>query len=239
LDDAISWHDRAQFYYNRTKSWYFAQSNDKKAVLKVCAFLVVLYVAFGGRFGVGVGGPTSTTVPRARGNYGSGNVYEQYYSSSSSSSSSHGPQRRSTTESSSSTTGTTTNKGRNSYQQHQQQQSNRYNEYDTTYDDNEYHHQQHQQPPRSTRTTRDSYSSSSFHMPNLLDGSVPSMMILAGIAYLCHRNGINPMQAIFFLNMMGGRGGGRRRHGGGGYRGMGGGGGFGYGGGGFGRPRRW
>lgn len=65
------------------------------------------------------------------------------------------------------------------------------------------------------------------------------MMILAGIAYLCHRNGINPMQAIFFLNMMGGRGGGRRRHGGGGYRGMGGGGGFGYGGGGFGRPRRW
>ena len=66
------------------------------------------------------------------------------------------------------------------------------------------------------------------------------MLILAGIAYMCYRNGINPMQVMFFLNMMN-RGGRRRHHH---HRGMGmgyGAGGMGYGG--FGRRgfgrRRW
>ena len=63
------------------------------------------------------------------------------------------------------------------------------------------------------------------------------MMVLAGIAYICHRNGINPAQALFFLNILGGR---RQHHrygpmgmGGFGRPGMGYGGGMGYG---FGRP---
>lgn len=63
-------------------------------------------------------------------------------------------------------------------------------------------------------------------MPNLFDGSLPSMLLLAAVAYVCRRNGLNPMQVLFFLNVMNG---GRR-----GRMGM-----FGYGGmGGFG-PRRW
>jgi hypothetical protein len=69
------------------------------------------------------------------------------------------------------------------------------------------------------------------------------MMIIAGIAYMCHRNGINPMNALFLMNMMGGR---RHRPRGmyrGGMGGMGGGGMGGMGGMRFGMggrpPRRW
>lgn len=58
--------------------------------------------------------------------------------------------------------------------------------------------------PPSTRRP----SSKSFHFPNIFDGSIRSLLLLSGIGYLCHRNGINPMQAIFFLNAIGG---GRRR----------------------------
>jgi len=85
-------------------------------------------------------------------------------------------------------------------------------------------------------------SSQSFHFPNLFDGSPQSMICLAGIAYLCYRNGINPFQVIMMMNLMaghrrGGRGMGMRR----GFGGMGG---MGYGGmgGGFGggmRQNRW
>jgi hypothetical protein len=32
------------------------------------------------------------------------------------------------------------------------------------------------------------------------------MMMIAGIAYMCHRNGINPLNALMIANMMGGRG---------------------------------
>ena len=66
------------------------------------------------------------------------------------------------------------------------------------------------------------------------DGTIPSLMIMLGIAYVCHLNGINPIHAMWMMNMAGG---GRRRYGGfGGMRR-----GFGYGGGGihFGRRRRW
>jgi hypothetical protein len=65
------------------------------------------------------------------------------------------------------------------------------------------------------------------HMPNLFDGSSLSMFLLLAIGYICHRNGINPTQALFMLQMMGGGGGRHRRY----RRGM-----FG---GGFGRRRRW
>lgn len=78
----------------------------------------------------------------------------------------------------------------------------------------------------------------SFHFPNLMDGSPQSMLCLAGIAYLCYRNGINPFQVIMMINMMAGHrhGRGMGMHGYGmGYGGMGGGG---FGGGGF-RRNRW
>lgn len=45
---------------------------------------------------------------------------------------------------------------------------------------------------------------SSFHMPNLFDGSILSMICLAGIAFMCHRNGINPFQVLMMMNIVGG-----------------------------------
>lgn len=85
------------------------------------------------------------------------------------------------------------------------------------------HHQSSSQHHRQTsyaseyeyRPRRQS-SSNSFHFPNLFDGSPQSMLCLAGIAYLCYRNGVNPFQVIMMLNMMNGhrRGGmGMRRRG--------------------------
>eukprot|EP00521_Asterionellopsis_glacialis_P004455 CAMPEP_0195269620 /NCGR_PEP_ID=MMETSP0706-20130129/13875_1 /TAXON_ID=33640 /ORGANISM="Asterionellopsis glacialis, Strain CCMP134" /LENGTH=388 /DNA_ID=CAMNT_0040324759 /DNA_START=1 /DNA_END=1164 /DNA_ORIENTATION=- len=47
-------------------------------------------------------------------------------------------------------------------------------------------------PPRRRRST-----TSSFHMPNLFDGSFTSILVLSGFAYFCHQQGINPFQAIW------------------------------------------
>mmetsp|Transcript_12212 Transcript_12212/g.17904 ORF Transcript_12212/g.17904 Transcript_12212/m.17904 type:complete len:366 (-) Transcript_12212:26-1123(-) len=70
--------------------------------------------------------------------------------------------------------------------------------------------------------------SKSYHFPNLFDGSVPSMLCIGGLLYLCHRNGINPFQVLWMLQMLGGGrhrrragmgyGMGRPRYGGGGFR---------------------
>ena len=81
-----------------------------------------------------------------------------------------------------------------------QRRTNSYNDYDNTYTDRTY----------STRPSR----SSSYHFPNLLDGSPLSMLCLAVVGYVCHINGINPFQALFMFNMIGGnRGRGMRRMG--------------------------
>jgi hypothetical protein len=222
IDDSITWSDRFQFYYHRTKSWYYGQSDDAKTVLKVFVMLVLLYVAFGGRFGFEGGG-------KKRGNYGAGNVYDQYYGRHATTESSYGgstPQRTSSS---------------SSYETHKSpppEDSYRSSSSSSQYKRDDYYASDHQQPRRSS--SRGGEGSSSFHFPNLLDGSVQSMMLLAGLAYVAHRNGINPLQAIFFLNMMGG--GRRHRHrpmGGGMYGGGGGMGGFRGGGMRFGGRRRW
>jgi len=88
--------------------------------------------------------------------------------------------------------------------------------------------------------------SSSFHFPNLFDGSLPSLISLFFILYAAHKyGGVNPFQALWMLNVLNPR----RRGYGGGYgfgrgfggglgRGFGGGLGRGFGGGGFGRGFR-
>jgi hypothetical protein len=162
-DNPSTWQENLQLYYTHAKNWYFAQSNDKRTVIKVFVVIVCLYVAFGGRFGLAAG------QMQRRGNYNAGNVYDQYHN------------RRTA-----STTATTTTSHPH---QHHSLPNNDYSSY--------------REPP----TTRP--SSTSFQFPNMFDGSIQSMLVLSGIGYLCHRNGINPMQALFFLNMMGGRGGGR------------------------------
>lgn len=53
VDESRSLLDNLKCYMKRCTSWYSSQSDDVKALLKVCLGLLILYVAFGGRFGFG------------------------------------------------------------------------------------------------------------------------------------------------------------------------------------------
>jgi tetratricopeptide (TPR) repeat protein len=185
IDNGMSWSERFQFHFQRTKHWYDSQTDDIKAILIVCLGLVVLYVAFGGRFGLEyLSSPPSSAERR--------NAYEEFYQ-----------ERR--------------------QRQLQQEQASRsrqqYDPYGGGYDyanDNTYH----QSYSRQRR-------GNSWGSGGLGGGSnnLPTLLLLATVAYVAHRNGINPFQALFFANMaMGGRGrGGLGRglyHGGWGHGGM-------------------
>ena len=76
-DDSFTLSERLQFYWAKTRRWYAAQSNDTRAVIHAVLALLVLYVAFGGRFGLS-GGDGSGNSRTMQGNYGSDNVYEEY-----------------------------------------------------------------------------------------------------------------------------------------------------------------
>jgi tetratricopeptide (TPR) repeat protein len=235
----MSWRQRLQYHQARLVHWYQSQTEIKKSCIKAAVIFLVLYVAFGGRFGLMMESSSSssstsssssasrsrrqysyydehhhpttttdTTATMTRGNYGSGNAYEEYR------------RRRA-----------------------QQQGGSQYDEYEYDYYGDMHRQRQRQQQQQqhyggSGNSYRSSWSLSSFSIANLFDGSLPSMAILLGIAYICHKYGINPFQVILMLNMIGGG----RRHRGGMYYG-GGGGGFGggmrYGGGGGGRRRYW
>ena len=75
--------EQFQKYMTRAISWYHAQSDDKKTLIKVSFCFLLLYIALGGRFGL-----EYAVGQKKRGNYGAGNVYERYYR----------PQRAQTTE---------------------------------------------------------------------------------------------------------------------------------------------
>lgn len=78
---------RIQDYIARFITWFYSQSEDFRTLIMVSFCFLILYVALGGRFGLGGALPPV-------GNYGKGNAYDRYSSSSrgSSSSSSHGDQ---------------------------------------------------------------------------------------------------------------------------------------------------
>ena len=71
IDDAVSFTDRIQFHWQKFKFWYDSLSDDVRMALHVLLGLLVLYVAFGGRFGFESG-------HRLQGNYGANNAYEVY-----------------------------------------------------------------------------------------------------------------------------------------------------------------
>lgn len=75
LDDSVTLQDRCYFYMQRAYHWYYSQNEDVRTALNVVLGLLVLYVAFGGRFGWECGGSSST---KLKGNYGDDNVYEKY-----------------------------------------------------------------------------------------------------------------------------------------------------------------
>eukprot|EP00526_Cylindrotheca_closterium_P018328 CAMPEP_0113602618 /NCGR_PEP_ID=MMETSP0017_2-20120614/852_1 /TAXON_ID=2856 /ORGANISM="Cylindrotheca closterium" /LENGTH=360 /DNA_ID=CAMNT_0000510977 /DNA_START=138 /DNA_END=1217 /DNA_ORIENTATION=- /assembly_acc=CAM_ASM_000147 len=84
-DSSLSWFDYLQMQFTKAIRWYHAQSEDRRTVIHVFLLLLCLYVAFGGRFGLE--GYTSTNATAYRkGNYGTGNAYDQYYGRHSSSS---------------------------------------------------------------------------------------------------------------------------------------------------------
>jgi hypothetical protein len=229
VDDRMSISDRIQFYWMQTITWYHAQPDDVQTLLKVIAGIVILYVMFGGRFGLEAFGS------RPRGYYGRGNAYDRYGTASNipygdvrGQPRGYGGNSRVNVPN---VPNGNDNMGARQQEQHQYHEpmqgattqgaaknireppldpdpsANAHRR--TTYDDDFGY-----QPPRQRST--------SFQFPNLMDGSFPSMICMLGIAYICHRNGINPFQVFMMINMMGA---GRQRgmgYGGMGYGGMGG-----------------
>jgi len=174
VDDSFSLTERFNFYVDGIKSWYASQPGSFRMLVKAVTVILVLYIVFGGRFGM--------ERPAVRGNYGSGNVYDRY---------------------------------RHRAQQSRYQAEGRYDRY------GDRHH--HEDSYNYNYRQRNNYSAKSFS-----DGTIPWILMVGAVLYVCHLNGINPLQALFMMNMLGGR---RRRgfyYGGGmGGFGMGG---FGYGG---------
>lgn len=205
VDDGLTLRERIIYRWALIKEWYQGLNPEIKTFFKFSVVLLCLYVAFGGRFGF-EGRPTrpniletpyyETTTTKTRGNYGAGNAYDEY--------------RR--------------------QKQHEQRYYNSYHQADRSYNSNNdqrYHRRTepsyHYDTYYNETPPKQNSQGFGFRISDLFDGSAQSMIILAGIAYLCHRNGINPFQAIMMLNLIGG---GRRRYGGGygggfGYRGFG------------------
>jgi len=182
VEDSMSISDRFKFYWIRAVTWYHGQPEDVKTLLKGIVGMVVLYVMFGGRFGLG--GNQSV-----RGHYGKGNAYDRYrgtggYDYGGGNTGYRPPGAA-----------TNINAGTRNYGAG----SGGYQRQAAYEEDYGYH-------PRQGS----SWGGSSFHFPNLMDGSLPSMMILGVIMYGAHRMGVNPFQLLMMMNMMGG---GRRRHG--------------------------
>lgn len=72
---------RIQHYIARFITWFYSQSEDFQTLIMVSFCFLILYVALGGRFGLGGALPSA-------GNYGKGNAYDRYSSSRRGSSSS-------------------------------------------------------------------------------------------------------------------------------------------------------
>jgi hypothetical protein len=195
LNDHMTIYETMAYYWDRSKSkilnywtesytWYQAQPEDVQTLLKVLAALIVLYVMFGGRFGLAGWGS------HTRGKY----AFDDPYTPES---------HRYTTESNHNPPPPNTyGIGPTG--------SSQYSRTTTSHDDGMGYH------------ANQRHHSNTFQFPNLFDGSYHSMMILMGIVYLCHRNGINPFQAMMMMNMMNTVGRGGMGYGGMGYGGMGG-----------------
>ena len=75
IDESLTWSERLHMAWTRVVSWYHAQPEDIRALLKVLLVIVLLYVGMGGRFGLEHIGGSKTTM---RGNYERGNAYDRY-----------------------------------------------------------------------------------------------------------------------------------------------------------------
>jgi len=74
-DFTPSWQDRLSFQVQRVRAWYSGLSEDDRMLVHLAILFVVLYVAFGGRFGLEYYGKNNA--PQSRSN----NVYDEFYAS--------------------------------------------------------------------------------------------------------------------------------------------------------------
>lgn len=165
----LSWHERLSFSVQRAKQWYFSQNEDVKTVLKVLLGLLLLYVAFGGRFGLEFLSSSSPTGRLSEGGGRQQDVYREFYEERA---------HRQYNE----------QRNRNGHQNTRE----RYDPYEGASRGYDPYH-----PGRPKNSNSWGGDSSGYG----------TMLMLAGVAYVAHRNGINPFQALFFANMaVGGRG---------------------------------
>jgi len=242
IDDSPSLSQRINFYMIQWTSWYHnTLSDDAKTLTKVLLGILVLYIAFGGRFGME---NVLSSQPRGnRGNYERGNAYDQYYRRDASTggryNSGNNDRSSGNYASSSYSTGDSSSYSSSSSSQRYNNHGRPINSYsgyndgrntDTTYNSQTYSSYDTYTNPRHTSSSSSNrFSSNSYHFPNIFDGSVASMMILLGIGFICHHFSINPFQVFMLLNMANRRVAGRNRYGYGGMAGGMGGMGMGYG----------
>ncbi|KAL3784455.1 hypothetical protein ACHAW5_004015 [Stephanodiscus triporus] len=236
IDPPLSYHSlsisqRVQYKISRMLVWYHSQSDDIQTLFKVACCLLILYLALGGRFGLDYAFGGGAKRQRHRGNYGEGNAYNRYSSSRGPGSSSSKSNRYSSSSSDYYQDDRGNDKfhqqARNSHDTYDRQRRTSSTEYNdrskpqndrfySRYGDNDDYYE-----PRARRR-----SGTNFQMPSLYDGTLVSLAILLIGGMICHRFGINPVQALMILNLLQRRGGGGR-FGYGAYQG--GGGGFGFG----------
>lgn len=198
------------------QTWYYHQSPDVQTGIQILALLLLLYIAFGGRFGL---------------NY----LFSNHHHSTKSSSSSYR----------SATTTTKGNYGTNNvYDQYRRQQQQQQSSSSTTRQDNDNHH--HQSAQYHNNHHNDAYPHSHQHQHHHNNGGsfsdmfapfggFQNVMMIAVVMYICHKNGIHPLNALMMVNTMTGRRGGGFYYNNGGFGGGGGFGNFGgFGGGGWG-----
>lgn len=70
--------ERLQSSWHSSVEWYRMSDENMKTLVKVSIVIIVLYVAFGGRFGLD--SLFNSNVEKQLGNYGQGNAYDRYYS---------------------------------------------------------------------------------------------------------------------------------------------------------------
>jgi tetratricopeptide (TPR) repeat protein len=192
VDDTSSWSQRLHYQMLRTKMWYGQLSEDKKALMKIVLALLVLYVAFGGRFGLGSNHHPTDSFHYSSSSSSSQHPYNDNNNHRSSGSGSANTARRTTTTSSSG--GGSSNHrphehSHNNNNNHQRSSQQHYNNNNDDYYDP--YDSSHRRSSRGSSSSSSSWSFSNFELSNLFDGSLPSMLILGGIAYGCHKFGVS------------------------------------------------
>eukprot|EP00587_Corethron_hystrix_P004538 CAMPEP_0113307618 /NCGR_PEP_ID=MMETSP0010_2-20120614/6394_1 /TAXON_ID=216773 ORGANISM="Corethron hystrix, Strain 308" /NCGR_SAMPLE_ID=MMETSP0010_2 /ASSEMBLY_ACC=CAM_ASM_000155 /LENGTH=404 /DNA_ID=CAMNT_0000162515 /DNA_START=126 /DNA_END=1340 /DNA_ORIENTATION=+ /assembly_acc=CAM_ASM_000155 len=178
-DDGSTFLERARFNLSKIEQWYSALPDFGKNLIKILLTLVILYVAFGGRFGFDsvLDGKRGSSA-RTAGYYGEHNPYDEYYSRKNIKNDYHRSHGR----------------GSN-YDPNYKTRSN----YDPNYKTNYGYSQQH----RGYDRNRYAYSSPSYFSSTSL---WQTLFFVAGAVYVCNKMGLSVFEALYLMNFGLGRG---------------------------------